>query len=72
MQIKMLIELQSGQAVHTSLLADIKEDLRTHIKRSHQNEVAIQYLKKRQYIAEGALADFPIIYILLKVSGIIS
>lgn len=72
MQIKMLIELQSGQAVHTSLLADIKEDLRTHIKRSHQNEVAIQLLKKNNYLVQGALAILPLIYLLLKLSGIIS
>ncbi len=53
---KMLIDVHARMAGTEVNIRDIKEDLRIHIKRSNQNEIRIDYVRKHVFYVQGAIA----------------
>ena len=69
---KLLIEIHASQAASNIQIVEIKDDLKAHMRRTHQNEVLIKqvedkqsadinYVKKHIYYVQGALALLGII-----------
>lgn len=44
---KLLIELSNTMAVNTALMSEVKEDLKEHMKRTHQNEIRVEAAEKQ-------------------------
>jgi len=61
---KILMDLHAGQAVNAAVLREVKEDLKLHMKRTHQNEIAIEYVRRHVNFVQGALGLVSLIAII--------
>ncbi len=53
---KLVLDTHSKLSVITADIAAIKADLAEHIKRTHQNEIKIEYLQKNLHWVQGIVA----------------
>lgn len=54
--VDLILDIHKDLAVMTAHMAEIKADMRTHIKRTDQVEVEVKYLHKQINLAHGAIA----------------
>jgi hypothetical protein len=75
---QLLIDIATSQKAISVQIAEIKEDLKYHIKRTHQNEVLIKvteeklqkdisFVKKHVYFVQGAIGLMSFIAIVVTI-----